>query len=184
MLGLKRGTVQLLPHQPDWDTAAEQTIVLLKKLLAHAAVDVQHVGSTAVRGIHAKPILDIAVGVRSLGDVKPYLEPLAENGIVFSGEDIPGQLLFVMGDFERDTRTHHIHVVEWNGAAWNDYIGFRNYLNTFPDKAEQYDKLKQRLAAEFAGDRAGYTKGKQKLIQQLLMEASALQMYPESQQPI
>ena len=47
------------------------------------------------------------------------------EGIVFRGEDVAGQLLFVMGDFEKDTRTHHIHVVRWNSAEWNNYINFR-----------------------------------------------------------
>ncbi len=61
----------------------------------------------------------------------------------FRGQDVPKQLLFAMGDFEKNTRTHHIHVVEWNSVAWNNYINFRDYLNTFTDKAKLYDSHKQ-----------------------------------------
>lgn len=95
---------------------------------------------------------------------------MQEKEIIFRGEDVKGQLLFVMGNFEKDTRTHHIHVVEWNGVAWNNYINFRDYLNAFPDKAQKYDQLKQKLSEEFADDRVSYTNGKQDLIDCFLNE--------------
>ena len=63
MLGLKRGTVALAPHEDGWDRMAAETIRLLKELLGSTAVDIQHIGSTAIAGICAKPIIDIAVGV-------------------------------------------------------------------------------------------------------------------------
>ena len=171
MLGLKRGTVELLPHQIMWEKEAEKVILLLKSLLKAIAVDIQHVGSTAIQGISAKPIIDIAIGVRDLEDIEPYIELLEQEGIIFRNKDVQGQLLFVMGDFEKDTRTHHIHVVEWNSTAWNDYINFRDYLNTFPEQAEKYDTLKKQLAVKFANNRESYTNGKQELIDSLLQEA-------------
>ncbi len=82
----------------------------MKGLLAGVAVDIQHVGSTAVPSIHAKPILDVVVGVRKLEDILAYKAVLEQSGVVFRGEDVKGQLLFVMGDFEKDVRTQHIHV--------------------------------------------------------------------------
>lgn len=116
MPGLKRGTVHLEPHQADWEADARETIGALKRLLGETAIDVQHVGSTAIPAVHAKPIIDLAVGVRELRDLMPKLEMLRENGFVYRGEDVRGQALLVRGDFDADTRTHHIHVVEWNGA--------------------------------------------------------------------
>lgn len=171
MLGLKRGTVELLPHQMIWEQAAADTISLLKSLLGDFAIDIQHIGSTAIRSIYAKPIIDIAVGVSSLNGIKPYIGLLEQNGIIFRNEDVKGQFLFVIGDFEKDTRTHHIHIVEWNSIAWNNYINFRDYLNTFPDQAEKYDALKKELAVKFSNDRIKYTEGKQKLIDKLLKQA-------------
>ncbi len=163
----------LAPHQEEWTQNAERTIETLKRLLEPVAVDIQHIGSTAILSIHAKPIIDLVVGVRNLGDILPYVELLKQHDIVFRGEDVAGQLLFVMGDFEKDTRTHHIHVVRWNEAEWNNYINFRDYLNRYPDKAMQYDAYKKKLAAQFADDRGSYTTGKQELIDRLLKEAHA-----------
>lgn len=171
MIGLKRGTVELLPHQPLWKDVAAKTIMLLKSLLNNVAIDIQHVGSTSIDSIYAKPIIDIAVGVDSLDSIKPYIGSLAENGIIFRKEDIKEQLLFVIGDFEKDTRTHHIHVVEWNGTAWNNYINFRDYLNAFPEYAKEYEDLKKKLLLEFADDRGNYTAGKHELIEKILKQA-------------
>ena len=173
MTGLKRGTVMLAPHQEEWTQNAERTIQVLNRLLEPVAVDIQHIGSTAIPSIHAKPIIDLVVGVRNLDGIAPYVELLKQHDIVFRGEDVAGQLLFVMGDFEKDTRTHHIHVVRWNEAEWNNYINFRDYLNRYPDKAMQYDAYKKKLAAQFADDRGSYTTGKQELIDRLLKEAHA-----------
>lgn len=175
MLGLKRGTVELLPHQMTWEKTAEDTISVLNDVLEGVAIDIQHVGSTAIRGICAKPIIDIAVGVNKLDDMKTFIEPLGQYGIIFRKEDVE-ELLFVIGDFEKDTRTHHIHVVEWDSAAWNNYINFRDYLNTFPDCAEEYEALKKELAIKYADDRGNYTAGKKELIGRLLKQAKLWRM--------
>ena len=171
MIGLKRGTVELLPHNPLWEDVAAETIKKLKSLLYDAAVDIQHVGSTSIRNICAKPIIDIAVGVNTLDSIKPYIELLKKNGIIFRKEDVKEQLLFVIGDFEKEFRTHHIHVVEWNSIAWNNYINFRDYLNAFPEYAKEYDDLKKKLALEFADNRGNYTAGKQEFIDRILKQA-------------
>ncbi len=171
MLGLKRGTVELFPHQQLWEDIAAKTIILLKSLLNDVAIDIQHVGSTSIQNVCAKPIIDIAVGVKTLDSIKPYIELLGKNGIIFRKEDVKEQLLFVIGDFEKDFRTHHIHVVEWNSVAWNNYINFRDYLNAFPEYAKKYDDLKKSLALEFASNRGNYTAGKHELIDEILKYA-------------
>jgi len=171
MIGLKRGTVELLPHNPLWEDIAAETIKLLKSLLNDVAADIQHVGSTSIQNICAKPIIDIAVGVNTLDSIKPYIELLKKNGIIFRKEDVKEQLLFVIGDFEKEFRTHHIHVVEWNSIAWNNYINFRDYLNAFPEYAKEYDDLKKKLALEFANNRGNYTAGKQEFIDRILKQA-------------
>ena len=116
MIGLKRGSVKLISHQEEWDKNAENVILELKQLFGNAAVDIQHVGSTAIASIYAKPIIDIVIGLRDLNDISPYMQLLEEHGFIFRGEDVAGQMLFVMGDFAKDTRTHHIHAVKWNGT--------------------------------------------------------------------
>ena len=181
MIGLKRGNVELMSHQEEWNKNAENVILELKQLLGDAAVDIQHVGSTAIASIYAKPIIDIVIGVRNLNDIVSYVELLKQHDFVFRGEDVEGQLLFVMGDFEKDTRTHHIHVVKWNGEEWNNYINFRNYLNCRPDKARLYDACKKKMASQFPDDRRSYTAGKQELIECLLKEAETFALYSSMQ---
>ena len=181
MIGLKRGSVKLISHQEEWNKNAEKVILKLKQLLGDAAVDIQHVGSTAIASIYAKPIIDIVIGVRDLNDVVSYVELLKQHDFVFRGEDVEGQLLFVMGDFEKDTRTHHIHVVKWNGEEWNNYINFRDYLNCRPDKARLYDACKKKMASQFPDDRKSYTAGKQELIECLLKEAETFALYSSMQ---
>ena len=171
MTGLKRGTVKLVPHQAEWRKTAGDTITLLQQLLGSAAVDIQHVGSTAIPRIHAKPIIDIAVAVRRLHDIFPFASVLEQHDILLRGEIIAGEILFVIGN--EAMRTHHIHVVEWNGKQWNDYINFRDFLNTHPEKAMLYDACKQELAAQFPDDRNRYTAGKAETIRRLLQEAEA-----------
>lgn len=171
-LGLKRGTVALKPHSAEWEQDAKETINILKNILGSDAVDVQHVGSTAIKGIFAKPIIDIAVGVRDFEDVLRHEEALRDAGIIFRGEDVAEQLLFVIGDFEKDTRTHHIHVVKWNEQQWRNYLSFRDYLNTNPLVAEKYSKLKEKLAAVYSDNREAYTEGKQQRIDEILAQAA------------
>lgn len=120
----------------------------------------------------AKPIIDIAVGVKSIDDMKYYTERLKDIGVIFRGEVIAGQMLFVKGDFEKDTRSHHIHVVEYNSKAWRDYVNFRDYLNTFSEKAKKYESIKIKLANMYPLDRKNYTEGKESLIHELLTEAN------------
>lgn len=171
MLGLKRGTVKIEPHCLYWEDNAKENIALLKNILGTVAVDIQHIGSTAIKSIHAKPIIDIVVGVRDLNDIILFTETLKESGFIFRGSDQAEQLLFVKGDFVNDTRTHHIHIVKWNGKQWNNYINFRDYLNFNKDMADEYDSLKIKLQKEYPNDRNAYTSGKQKLIDKILSEA-------------
>ena len=170
MIGLKKGTVKLVPHQKEWNENAESIIKLLKQLLGDTALDIQHIGSTSVFSIHAKPIIDITVAVHDLKDIMPYVEVLRQHNILFHEEAVAGQVFFVIED--GDIRTHHIHIVRRNGTAWDNYINFRDYLNAILKKAMMYDDFKQKLAMQFSDDRKSYTAGKQEIITRLLSEAS------------
>lgn len=167
-----RGTVVLCTHDAGWIAQAEQTIAEIKSLLGAAAIAVEHVGSTSVPGLAAKPILDLVIGVRELSDLDPYVDKLAQMHIREAGQDQTGQRLFVMGDFEANMRTHHIHVVRWNDSAWKNYIRFRDYLRIFEEKRSEYEVEKRRLAAWYPADRQAYTEGKAELIGRLIEEAN------------
>ena len=165
---LKRGIVQLEPHDKQWDEAAIQTIKKLKSILGDDAIDIQHIGSTAIPVIKAKPIIDIVVGVTDFDKVMLHNEQLRQVGIFYRGSDVERQLLYVMGDMENDTRTHHIHIVKWNGTEWKNYIHFRDHLNDNENMALQYQKVKEELESKYADNRGLYTKGKKDIIDIIL----------------
>jgi GrpB-like predicted nucleotidyltransferase (UPF0157 family) len=171
-LGLKRGTVCLQPYNIEWKKCANETIAVLKNILNFDAVDIQHIGSTAIEGILAKPIIDIAVGAKNFQDVLQHKEELKDVGIIFRGEDVARQMLFVIGDFEKDFLSYHIHVVIWNEQEWKNYLNFRDYLNATPTVAQKYSKLKEKLAELYSDNRNAYTEGKQALIDEILLQAT------------
>lgn len=170
-IGLKRGIVRLEEHQTAWEDSARDVAQLIRDALGDEAVDVQHVGSTAVPGILAKPIVDLAVAVEDYDAVLARREALEARGIMLRLDERPEQLLFAMGDFGADTRTHHIHVVKADSREWRDYLAFRDYLRTNDEAAARYEALKVILAKRYADDRAAYTEGKATLVSELLVEA-------------
>ena len=169
-LGLRRGTVAVVPHDSEWETAAEQTIATLKKLLGALIIDAQHVGSTSIKGICAKPIIDIVVGVSDTGVIPEMVRCLEGNGFVFRGQDHPQQYLFVCGD--NDVRTHHVHVVIYGSDEWNNYLNMRDYLNSHSEDAAAYSALKEALADQYSEDRETYTAMKNDMIKDILAKAA------------
>ena len=168
---MKRGTVFLEPHLTEWEIAAKETILTLKNILGDIAADIQHIGSTSIKAIKAKPIIDIAVAVNDFEAVLQKRAELEKADVIFRFDERPEQLLFVMGDFEKDTRSHHIHVVLYDSDEWNNYINFRDYLNSNIEAAREYESVKLRLAEKYPDDRIAYTDGKQEVIDRLLVEA-------------
>ena len=167
-LGLKRGIVQLEPHDKQWDEAAIQTIKIFKSILGDDAIDIQHIGSTAIPPIKAKPIIDIAVGVTDFEKIMSYNEQLQKEGIFYRGSDVENQILYVMGDMEKDIWTHHFHFVIRYGTEWKNYIHFRDYLNDNENMALQYQRVKEELESKYADNRGLYTKGKKDIIDIIL----------------
>lgn len=170
-LGLRRGMVAVEPYNEEWERASKEIITKLREILQDDAVDIQHIGSTAIRGIVAKPIIDIAVGVRNFERIMAHNEELKANGIVYQRQDHPGQHLYVCGDEKTDIRTHFVHVVIWKQKAWNDYLNMRDYLNCHKEKAKEYSDLKKKLASIYPQDRQAYTNGKSMLIESILQSA-------------
>lgn len=171
MIGLKRGTVLLYDHEKEWESAAAVTVSQLKHIFGDAAKDIQHIGSTSIKDIKAKPVIDIAVAVDSYDSVTPLIPALRDAGFQFSHREATGDMLFVCGDSRQDTRTHHIHVVKSNSTEWTNYINFRDYLNTFPAKAKEYEEVKIRLMEKYPYDRESYTDGKTEVIKHILRKA-------------
>lgn len=170
-IGLKMGMVTLEPHQKEWETAGKIICAKIKDILGDDAADVQHIGSTSIRGIYAKPVIDIAVGVNSFQDMMKHDDELAKNGIIYRGQDQPGQHLYRCGNLENEIVTHFIHVVIIGSDSWQNYINFRDYLNCHQDDAQAYSALKTELYTEFSDDRKAYTDAKHNLVAEILDKA-------------
>ena len=170
MIGLQRGTVKLVPYSPEWPRLFAQEERLLRASIGAYVVDIQHVGSTAIPGMEAKPIIDIAVALRRLEDVEKCVEPLERLGYEYKGDEgHPGRHFFAKGDPSR--RTHYLHMVEWNSASWKELLCFRDYLRQHKEVAEEYGRLKRELAQKSRGNRDLYTPGKAEFIESVLRMA-------------
>lgn len=177
MIGLKRGTVKLFNHEKGWELEAQRTIFRLYKILGTVARDIQHVGSTSILAIKAKPIIDIVVAVDDFKDVLALESELGNDGFYYRPNvNIKDQLLFACGSYydgTGDLQTHFIHVVLTNSMEWISYINFRDYLNKMPTVAKEYEDLKTSLAAATPVDkgRERYLRGKHDFIVYTLRKA-------------
>lgn len=179
MIGLKRGTVQLCEHEKEWEIEAQNTIARLKEILGDVIKDIQHVGSTSILTIKAKPIIDIALAVDDFDDILAYEKQLKDAGFYYrpnAQASIRDQLLFACGNYYEGTgelQTHFIHVVKTNSMDWINYINFRDYLNNTPSVAKEYEDLKVSLAQQVPVDsgREKYLKGKHDFIVYTLRKA-------------
>lgn len=162
-IGLKRGTVQLLPYDSAWADEYKEEEIRLRGIFGDSLVDIQHVGSTSIPGMVAKPLIDIAVAVRSLEVVDQFIPALVAAGYEHMPERItPNRAFFPKGP--REARTHHLSIVVAGGKEWNGYVGFRDYLRTHPAAVKEYNDLKTVLAKKFANDRYAYTAAKESFI--------------------
>jgi GrpB-like predicted nucleotidyltransferase (UPF0157 family) len=129
---------------------------------------IEHVGSTAICGLSAKPIIDIAVAVREIAYASKCVTLLEQIGYEYRGEQgITGRHFFAKGD----PRTHHLHMVELSSDFWVGHLLFRNYLRQHRETAEEYERLKRDLAQKHKENREAYTEGKVPFIEGVVKAA-------------
>ncbi|WP_332897311.1 GrpB family protein [Haladaptatus sp. CMSO5] len=166
-LGLRRGTVSLHPHDPAWLEAFSITARELRSLIGDEIERIEHVGSTAIPDLPAKPILDVVVVVTELERAKKLVPKIQSLGYEFKPDDpLDGRLFFVRGPEE--SRTHHLAVVEAGSESLAEYVNFRAALLADPELVEEYAELKRDLAGKYADDRETYTEKKAAFIQSVL----------------
>ena len=171
MLGLKYGTVELVVHRPEWARAFAEERARLSHALSKIVCEVEHVGSTAVPGVLAKPILDIAVGLASDSDVAEAVSALRGLSYEYRGDaETEGGHILVRGP-EPLVRTHHVHVVDLGDSQWESYLLLRNFLRQHPHARDAYSAEKAALAQRYSDDRDAYTAAKDEIVQRLLSEA-------------
>ena len=170
-LGLKRGTVELTDHDESWRSLFEMEKGKIESVLGTKVAGVEHVGSTAIENIKAKPILDIMIGVEVLSEPSEFsadLQPLHYEFRTDFRRD-QGHILYVKGPEEN--RTHYLKVTKFKSDFWNEHVLFRDFLNANPRYAKEYEKLKPDLLKEHKWDRKPYTEGKKAFVERVLKMA-------------
>ena len=160
-LGLLSERVKIVEYDPCWPGLFASEAVRIQAACAGRLSGVEHVGSTAVQGLAAKPILDVMLGVPDFADARACVPLIESLGYVFLGTyGIEGRFFFR----SPEPCTHHLHLVEKDGKFWQDEILFRNYLRNHPRAGLAYVELKRELAEKFAANRPAYTEAKGEFI--------------------
>jgi GrpB-like predicted nucleotidyltransferase (UPF0157 family) len=155
--------IRLVPHDPSWPDRFDQEAAVLKAAIGDWATGgIHHVGSTAVPGLVAKPIIDILVGVEDLEASRACFDPLAELGYLYAPYRADEMHWFCKPHPSR--RTHHLHLVPTDSSRFRDELAFRDRLRGSPTLTNEYSALKHGLAERFADDREAYTEAKANFI--------------------
>jgi GrpB-like predicted nucleotidyltransferase (UPF0157 family) len=167
-IGLGRHEVAVRPYNPAWPDCFAIEARRLRKALGPAAAHLEHVGSTAVPGLAAKPVIDLALGLADPVQLDDLTGQLRLLGYAAFGERLlTGDHFFALGPPE--ARTHYLHVVALAGIRWKNYLHVRDRLRADPSLRDAYSRLKVDLAAHHPSDRSAYAAGKEALITSLLL---------------
>jgi GrpB-like predicted nucleotidyltransferase (UPF0157 family) len=161
--------IVLLPYDPRWPGAFDDERARFMARWPGTFIDVQHIGSTAVPGLAAKPIIDILAGVASMEVAGGLVEPMAPFGYTTSrafNATLFDRLWFMRAAAGR--RTHHLHVVVHGSPTWHAHLAFRDALRGEPALAARYAALKVELAGRFRDDRDAYTDAKNHFVREVL----------------
>lgn len=174
----KLDNIILTEDENSWPEKAGHEIQLIKNLIPNKQIiSIEHIGSTAIPGLIAKPIIDIEIIPSDFEKIRPLaIEQLKSLDYVYWAQNPdPERLFFVKGmpPYGKQ-RTHHVHFIHKNSDRCRDKIIFRDYLNTHSEARAEYTKLKQILAAQYADDREKYTKEKSIFIRNTLIQAKSV----------
>jgi GrpB-like predicted nucleotidyltransferase (UPF0157 family) len=161
--------IVVVPYDPAWPIRFRIEARLVQVALSAQRPAIEHIGSTSVPGLAAKPVIDMLVGVPSLDAFEAYVDRLSSYGYEYIPEyerALPDRRFFKR--MVRGVRTHHAHVVEVNGLYWKRYLKFRNHLRADGWLAARYAEVKRRLARRFPNDRDAYTNGKTGFVEAVL----------------
>ena len=162
--------IVVVPYDPAWPERYRQEAAALASILGPELVAIHHIGSTAVPGLSAKPVIDILPVVRDVGTLDPFHPALIALGYEPRGENgIPGRRFFSKGTDGH--RTHHVHAFGVGHAEIARHLDMRDYLIAHPEEALQYASLKIELAKQYPHDILGYMAGKDAFIKEVLMKA-------------
>lgn len=168
-LGLKKNEVVLVPYEAGWKSEFADT---KKKIMEHTnlqSYQIEHIGSTSIEGISAKPVIDIVIGVENFNLLdKAFFMGLKEAGFYRLQVERPDEIVcakFTDASFE--TKTHFIHLVEFNKEKWHQMRFFRDYLNANEAVKKEYEALKNGFFSTDMQGIADYTTYKEQFVQSI-----------------
>ena len=167
--------VKIVDYNPQWPILFENEKCLILSAIGRFVVGIEHVGSTAVIGLGAKPIIDITVAIKNLKDAHKCIGSLESIGYEYVPEyeeSVPERRYFHKGKPPKEQH-YHLHMVELSSSFWERHLLFRDYLRTHPEATKYYHELKKRLAAKYGSDREGYTEAKTSFIESIVAKARA-----------
>jgi len=156
-------------YDPQWPQRFAVLRGRIAAVLGPLAAAIDHIGSTAVSGLAAKPVIDIDVLLRSADDLSAVIDALAALGYRHQGDlGVPGREAFKAPPSEFP---HHLYVCPPESAEYRRHLAFRDHLRSHPEDARAYADLKRKLAAELGADRDAYTSAKTQFVQEILRRA-------------
>lgn len=167
-IGLKRGTVKVVGYSPNWPKEFEAEKQKLIDTFGDKILAIEHIGSTSIPGLAAKPIIDMVAAVKSFDDLPEFVNGLQKLGYEYMPERMfDNRKFFPKGS--QENRTHHLNLVLQNDPEqWTKPIAFRDYLRTHETERDEYAKIKTNLAKQYANDRAAYTRLKDNFFQSII----------------
>jgi GrpB-like predicted nucleotidyltransferase (UPF0157 family) len=164
--------IEIVAYDPSWPARFDEECGALRHALASwLAGPIEHIGSTAIPGIAAKPVIDVMAAVESLEGSKPAIEAAASMGYCYFPYKAHLEHWFCKPS--PAFRTHHLHLVPVGSRQWVGPLAFRNYLRAHVEIASEYERLKRTLAETFTFDREAYTQGKAPFIEAITEQALA-----------
>lgn len=160
--------VRVVLYDPNWPEFFERERARIEALVGEWVEAIEHVGSTSVPGLDAKPVVDLMAGVRSLRDGDLRVRLLEGLGYKDRGEaGVPGRIFLR----KASPRAFHLNLAVVGGGFWEKHLLFRDYLRAHPGTAREYARLKHELARRFRYDREAYTDAKTGFVEGVLERA-------------
>ena len=150
MIGQHKRNLAVVPYQSGWKELFEREADALRGLLGEKALGIEHIGSTSIPGLAAKPIIDIMAAVASLAQGAKLIPVMEALGYEHRAHDIIPERLFFAKETSPEYRTHHLNLATLDSGFWKDQIAFRDYLRAHDQIATEYVDLKISLAETYA----------------------------------
>jgi len=151
--------IRIVDHDPEWPRCAREELARVAEALGEAAVRLEHVGSTSVPGLGAKPIIDMQVSVVDIERTDHYVGPLEGLGYLFAPDPAFPDYHYFAKPHGRP-RSHHLHVCQAASHQELRHLAVRDFLCAHPDEAASYEQLKRELVRDHPQDRLAYVAGK------------------------